>query len=487
MGNDKWNKGTLIQPTEPPPKSPAAMIDYDKWTRDAIEVSQSFEGSDPWANITGNFDGAYLTCGALGFTWLYNNQPPMILDFVKRHGEARARQLMPTKWDEYYGAAKKGEKGGSSIVASWSNGSSSVREPYKSELAKFWKSPEMKQIQVLKAWDMMGAFAKKKTQEGQLFFELATAQFGHFAYWFDQAVLNGQGNTIAFADAAKVTSATILDWMKDAPGYTTGDLRKNRTEWEQAIKKASADRVALWKMAYLRAQKSRDEFKPVTMNRRGTLALGAGWVNGTHRSYEWANSQPGKGTPPVEPPPTPGKDLVQIALANGLNTKAATHLRDFVAAKHPGHDPTNWAILDMDQHSKTKRLSVINKKTGAVAKYLAAHGKGSDADHNGYAEKFSNVSGSNCTSLGIVRCSEIRACDTHGRELILDGLEATNSNTRERAIVMHSADYVSDAYVAENEKCGRSLGCPAIDHAIRDKVIEELRDGSFMIIWSERT
>lgn len=47
------------------------------------------------------------------------------------------------------------------------------------------------------------------------------------------------------------------------------------------------------------------------------------------------------------------------------------------------------------------------------------------------------------SSLGIYRCAETYE-GKHGYSMRLDGLEPTNSLARERAIVIHSADYVSE-------------------------------------------
>lgn len=274
----------ITQPVEGEP-------DWKDWTKKAMVMSGAFEGEgEDWGNPVGNFDGAYLTCGLLGFTWKWNNQPPMILTFVKRHGEARARQLMPRVWDDYYRAAKLGESGGKSIVSRWSSGRSnddSVYEPYRTELKNFWSSEEMRVIQVEKAWEMMGAWAKEKSIVAQKYWNLPTPLFQHFEYYFDQAVLNGQANYIKLSDASALSLSTVLDFCASKGGYTVKDLRRNGDLWPKLIPDADNHEVVLWKAAYLRARFSRSEFQAVTMNRRGTLALGRGYVNGTLRTYYW--------------------------------------------------------------------------------------------------------------------------------------------------------------------------------------------------------
>lgn len=260
-------------------------IDWDEWTMKAIDISQGFEGSDPWANITGNFDGAYLTCGALGFTWKYNNQPPMILEYINKHGADKLLALMPKTGAEYIHAAELGEIGGKDIVSKWSSGNK-VREPYYSELRAFWKSKDMRDIQVKHAWKMMGNFAKEKTIQGQEYFKLEAPRFSHFAYWFDQAVLNGTRNTVTFG----AVNSGLFDYETKQGQYLRDDLKKNQGLWLRNIRKADfdIDKETLLNMAWVRAKKSRFEFIPVTMCRRGTLAMGEGYVNGKYWKFDWA-------------------------------------------------------------------------------------------------------------------------------------------------------------------------------------------------------
>lgn len=149
----------------------------------------------------------------------------------------------------------------------------------------------------------------------------------------------------------------------------------------------------------------------------------------------------------------------------------------------PNSDPRYWAVVNFDLHSAKPRLFVFDCVGGTVSKHLCAHGRGSEGPaDDGYAEVFSNVDGSNCTSLGIYNC-DVTYTGAHGKSLYLDGLEASNSNARRRHIVMHGADYVSQSMIAQTKRIGRSLGCPAIDLADVDKVIPALMGGSLLIHW----
>jgi hypothetical protein len=133
------------------------------------------------------------------------------------------------------------------------------------------------------------------------------------------------------------------------------------------------------------------------------------------------------------------------------------------------------SVIDYSKSSTTKRFFLINMATGVVTPYHVSHGKGSDSNHDGYAEKFSNVEGSNATSLGYYMTAETYS-GSNGFSLRLDGLSSTNSNARSRAVVVHGADYVQDKNVIQ----GRSWGCPAFSQANKTKIINFIKGGSII-------
>jgi L,D-transpeptidase catalytic domain len=135
-------------------------------------------------------------------------------------------------------------------------------------------------------------------------------------------------------------------------------------------------------------------------------------------------------------------------------------------------------IIDMTQHSSKKRMYVIDMKTGLVSTYLAAHGKNSDSNNDGYADKFSNTDGSLMTSLGFYLTGETYS-GSNGLSLRLMGLQKTNSNAMSRYIVMHGADYVTPSHV------GRSYGCPAIEEKYVKTLIPALKSKSLLYIYKK--
>jgi hypothetical protein len=131
------------------------------------------------------------------------------------------------------------------------------------------------------------------------------------------------------------------------------------------------------------------------------------------------------------------------------------------------------AIIDYSKDSIQRRLYVLNLKTGEVSKHFVAHGKGSGVN---IAKKFSNIDGSKMSSLGFYIAGNTYQ-GFHGESLNLYGLEASNNKAAERDIVMHAASYVSEDYIKNNGRLGRSWGCLSVAPGIISRMIERFKDG----------
>lgn len=139
-------------------------------------------------------------------------------------------------------------------------------------------------------------------------------------------------------------------------------------------------------------------------------------------------------------------------------------------------------ILDFNQPSTAKRFYIIDVKTGhLLLKTYVSHGVNTGLL---YAENFSNQVNSKKSSLGMYKASETYI-GKYGLSLKLDGLEKDiNDNARERAIVLHPAKYVSEQFISQNGYIGRSFGCPAVPYTMHKKVINYIKGGSLLFIYS---
>jgi len=134
------------------------------------------------------------------------------------------------------------------------------------------------------------------------------------------------------------------------------------------------------------------------------------------------------------------------------------------------------AVADFSQPSRLPRLHLVEIGSGRIASHLVAHGRGSDPKHSGWLEHFSNDFGSNATSSGAFRTDDFYV-GAHGRSLRLSGLESSNSNARERGIVVHGAWYVSQEMAASRGVLGRSEGCFALAAGSLAEVLARLGPG----------
>ena len=118
-------------------------------------------------------------------------------------------------------------------------------------------------------------------------------------------------------------------------------------------------------------------------------------------------------------------------------------------------------IADFGLRSSLPRFLVANLEAGTVKSYLVTHGSGSDPEHDGWLNFFSNVHESWCTSKGAYMTFGWYT-GKYGTSIRLEGRDPTNSNALDRAIVMHRASYCEPAHLAQYGKLGRSNGCFAM-------------------------
>ncbi len=139
-------------------------------------------------------------------------------------------------------------------------------------------------------------------------------------------------------------------------------------------------------------------------------------------------------------------------------------------------------IIDFSKPSTEKRLFILDLRNQQVLYHtFVAHGKNTGAN---MATKFSNNKGSNQSSLGLYRTGESYQ-GKHGYSLRLDGLEkGFNDNARGRAVVMHSASYVSESFIKRHGRLGRSWGCPAVPVEISEEIIDLIKGGSCLYIYA---
>jgi hypothetical protein len=137
-------------------------------------------------------------------------------------------------------------------------------------------------------------------------------------------------------------------------------------------------------------------------------------------------------------------------------------------------------VADFAQASRFPRFHLVDLAGGKVDSLLVAHGRGSDPEHTGWLQSFSNRPGSAATSQGCYLTGGYYV-GHHGRSMRLQGLDPTNSNAEERGVVVHSAWYVGPEVARAHGMLGRSEGCLAVSPADLPRVLERLGPGRLIV------
>lgn len=141
------------------------------------------------------------------------------------------------------------------------------------------------------------------------------------------------------------------------------------------------------------------------------------------------------------------------------------------------------SIVDFSQPSSRKRLFIIDVSNLRVLyNTYVAHGVNSGKE---YANQFSNIPESNKSSLGFYKTKNTYL-GGNGYSLRLSGLErGINDNAEKRDIVIHGAGYVDESLIRSQGYIGRSWGCPALPEKLHKPIIDKIKNGSCLFIYSE--
>lgn len=133
-------------------------------------------------------------------------------------------------------------------------------------------------------------------------------------------------------------------------------------------------------------------------------------------------------------------------------------------------------IIDFSKPSGDARFHVVDLRNGQVNSYHVSHGQGSDPNHDGFLERFSNEFGSYATSSGTYTTGDYYH-GKYGLSMKTRGLDRSNDNAEARAIVIHNAWYAEPEVLARRGKLGRSQGCFAFSRKDQWAVMEKLAGG----------
>lgn len=177
-------------------------------------------------------------------------------------------------------------------------------------------------------------------------------------------------------------------------------------------------------------------------------------------------------SPPLDPRGLVRKELMDRAMA----------ALDIHHRKIPQRD--RMYLVDFKVHSSLPRLYEVDLLAGTVTAMRTSHGRGSDPEHTGVPRAFSNTPDSYMSSVGSYVTAGASSGPQQGPNVLLDGLEYSNDKARERAIIVHGADYADPDFLEREGKLGRSYGCFSVAHADLPALRERMGEGRLLFAFA---
>lgn len=157
-------------------------------------------------------------------------------------------------------------------------------------------------------------------------------------------------------------------------------------------------------------------------------------------------------------------------------------LNAYNKARKQGYDQKQiLSVIDFSVPTNKKTLWIFNLDNDKMLYHTyVAHGKDSGLYK---ATHFSNEPGTDASSLGLYLTGKTFYAND-GYSMRLRGLSGRfNDNAYRRDIVMHGAWYVSQSFVNEYDRVGRSWGCTAVSKKLVKPIINTVKNGTLVFAY----
>jgi hypothetical protein len=251
------------------------------WVAAAVEITPGFETvGDPYAAVAGDFDGMGISCGALQWNIGMGSLQPMVLAV----GQGVVRALMPQHGARMWEACSGPVKRGLQIVRGWQSGTTLKAGP-KAELKALMGSPAMR-LQQQARIDAKADTALGMARDWSVARDGTEPSKRLFLWFFDIVTQNGGLKGLTPAQVAEFIRVNrpdrvddiICDFLASRSGNSghVRDARNNAALWRN---QAEGEKLEILCMSYLRSGTANPKWRHVVLNRKGTIAMGKGWVN----------------------------------------------------------------------------------------------------------------------------------------------------------------------------------------------------------------
>jgi hypothetical protein len=254
----------------------------DEFLTAGLKITGHFEDSDdPLGAVSGNFDGMGISLGVLQWNIGSNSLQPI----VRAIGKAAVTATMPNLGEDLWAACNTTVARGLAIVRAWQPHNKLPKAAF-NELKAYVRSQPFQDQQLKSArkvgdsaWATAVDWADKQGRN--------TATKREFCWFYDVFTQNGGMKTVtprkvqSYIDnnGAGAADDLICDWLAARTDDDKGakDSRKNARLWRDAV---PAPRLFLFVASFLRTAEANPMWRSDVMNRKGTIAVGVGWVHG---------------------------------------------------------------------------------------------------------------------------------------------------------------------------------------------------------------
>ncbi|GJH30193.1 hypothetical protein [Caballeronia novacaledonica] len=257
-------------------------VPSDQMIKKALSITGRFEDSDnPFGAVSGNFDGMGISLGVLQWNIGSNSLQPLLRDTP----EPTIKRLCPKCGADLLEAAKQPAAKGLDIVRAWQPGG--ILPPaYKKELRALAESKDFVEQQIRAANEVAGR-ANRKCVEWCGVWKI-DPDIQAFCWFFDVYTQNGGVSSLTAMQVKEFQKKSsnldmVIQWLQGRAKTESGYRDANRNAGIWSPKAMPMNVTLLFAASYLRSQLSRVQWRVDAMNRKGTLAIGHGWVHGT----EW--------------------------------------------------------------------------------------------------------------------------------------------------------------------------------------------------------
>lgn len=254
----------------------------DDFLTAGLKITGHFEdASDPLAAVSGNFDQQGISLGVLQWNIGSNSLQPI----VRYLGKAAVTSTMPKFGEDLWQACNSTVAEGLAIIRAWQPHDTLPPDCF-AELKAFVRSPpfQTRQLTVARnvgntAWNTATDWASKRG--------IGEVSKRDFCWFYDVYTQNGGLKSITVKNVndfianqgPESAEHLICAWLAARQDDNRGaiDSRKNASLWRDAVDRNT---VFLFVASYLRTQLANRLWQSDVMNRKGTIALGTGWVHG---------------------------------------------------------------------------------------------------------------------------------------------------------------------------------------------------------------